>query len=169
MTMAWDEQRTRRGSCSRGLVGSACLSARPSRRRPASSRGVQCLFCGRVRRDSHHRHCSSSACAPSATLNGVPEVFWQTFHQATALLGVETSGASADAWALRLSLTEIQVRGRWKAAGSVRRYAKGGRVAHQMIACLEPLQRFAKPCVAALPDALVRVRPPLRPPALPHS
>ena len=103
----------------------------------------------------------------------------QAFHRAIALLGVVTAlgkqvpyvrrhtGASADAWAQRRSLTEIQVRGRWKFAGSVRRCDKGGRVANQMSACSEPLQRVARLCEAAIPDILVRLQPPVRPPAHP--
>ena len=118
---------------------------------------------------------------PRSLLIGVPEVFWQAFHRAIALLGVETpfgkqvpyalrhTGASVDAWAQRRSLTEIQGRGRWKSAGSARRYAKGGRVAHQLSACWKPLQRVARLCVAALADALVRLQPPLRAPAFPHG
>ena len=90
----------------------------------------------------------------------------QAFHRTIALLGVVTAlgkqvpyvlrraGASAGAWAQRRSLTEIQVRGRWRSAGSVRRYDKGGRVANQMSACSEPLQRFARLCVAAIPRRL---------------
>ena len=103
----------------------------------------------------------------------------QAFHRAIALLGVVTAlgkqvpyvrrhaGASADTWAQRRSLTEIHARGRWKFAGSVRRFDKGGRFAHQMSACPEPLQRFAILCVAAIPDIPVRLQPPVRPPAHP--
>ena len=106
MTMAWILQLA--------VVGNACLPAaqrtradflgmgdqrwewqsRPSRRCLASGRGVQSLQDGKARRDSHHRQCSSGACAPLATrsrLTGVPEVFWQTLHRAIALLGVETA------------------------------------------------------------------------------
>ena len=111
---------------------------------------------------------------PLSHLIGVPEVFWQAVHRAVALVEqvpcvLRHTGASMDVWAQRRSVTEIQARGRCEAAKPVRRWAKGGRVAHQMSACSEPLQRFARLCVAALPDTLVRLRPPSRPSALPHS
>ena len=101
-------------------------------------------------------------------LSGVPEVPWQALRRAISLHGVETALATQVPYVLRHTSPETVAdggQGSWKSAGSVRRYAKGGRFAHQMSACSEPPQRFATLCVPVLPD----LRPPLRPPALPRS
>ena len=66
----------------------------------------------------------------------------------------------ADAWARRRSLTEIQA----SATPSQRRSCRPP----ECVFGVSPSQRFSRLCVAALPDALGRLRPPLRPPALLH-
>ena len=65
------------------------------------------------------------------------------------ILGRETlhvlrhSGPSADAWMGRRTIEQIQVRGRWRAASSVRRYQKGGRVAERLARCGDQLIAYA--------------------------
>jgi hypothetical protein len=74
------------------------------------------------------------------------------------------SGASADVWEKRRSLGAVQARGRWKAHVSVRRYAKGGRVAERWAACSGDLQHFALASKSTLMQVLAGSRAPLRPP-----
>ena len=77
-----------------------------------------------------------------------------------AVLGLRTlyvlrhSGASSDAWEERRDLSAIQRRGRWRAASSVRRYEKGGRLAEQLARCSAQMQQFAAMSMARLPLVL---------------
>ena len=105
-----------------------------------------------------------------------PPSMWEKFEEAIQLLGVDRdlgpqvpyvvrhSGAAADAWNGVRTLDAIQARGRWKSATSVRRYAKGGRIAHQMSSCSAPLQSFALKCASQLAMVFRGRLPPLRPP-----
>ena len=76
------------------------------------------------------------------------------------MLGLRTlyvlrhSGASSDAWEERRDLSAIQRRGRWRAASSVRRYEKGGRLAEQLARCSAQMQQFAAMSMARLPLVL---------------
>ena len=100
----------------------------------------------------------------------------QAFDQAQERLGLvqalgrqtlyvfRHSGASADAWRGRRTQTELQRRGRWKAAASARRYEKGGRVAERLARCSAPTVAFAEKCMTALEGVLCERRSPLRPP-----
>lgn len=118
---------------------------------------------------------------PRGPLVPHPQLMWDKFEEACRLLGVNRdlgpqvpyvvrhSGAAADAWNGLRTLDAIQARGRWKSATSVRRYAKGGRIAHQMSSCSGPLQLFALKCVSQL-EAVFRGRSlPLRPPDVQSS
>ena len=105
-----------------------------------------------------------------------PVALWGSFESALSLLGVDNvlgpqvpyvlrhTGAAADAWTQRRSVEAIQARGRWKSATSVRRYAKGGRIAHQMSLFSDQLQTYALECIEKLPLVLAGQLPPLRPP-----
>ena len=110
-----------------------------------------------------------------------PQQMWEKFEEACKLLGVNRdlgaqvpyvvrhSGAAADAWNGLRTLDAIQARGRWKSATSVRRYAKGGRIAHQMSSCSVPLQRFALKCVSLLEAVFLGRSLPVRPPEIQWS
>ena len=74
------------------------------------------------------------------------------------------SGASGDVWAKTRDLAAIQSRGRWKTAASVRRYAKGGRVAHQLTLCTDQLVQFGERCEKSLGKVFSGQLAPLRPP-----
>ena len=101
----------------------------------------------------------------------------QLFAEAVALLKIDKvlghqvpyvlkhTGASADAWAKRRDLTAIQARGRWKTPTSVRRYAKGGRVAHQLSLCTAPLVKYGERSAKSLEQVLCGRLAPFRPPA----
>ena len=105
-----------------------------------------------------------------------PVALWSSSESALSLLGVDSvlrpqvpyvlrhTGAAADAWTQRRSVEAIQARGRWKSATSVRRYAKGGRIAHQMSLFSDRLRAYALQCVEKLPMVLAGQLPPLRPP-----
>ena len=96
-----------------------------------------------------------------------PVALWSSFESALSLLGVDNvlgpqvpyvlrhTGAAADAWTQRRSVKAIQARGR---------YAKGGRIAHQMSLFSDRLQTYALQCVEKLPLVLAGQLPPLRPP-----
>ena len=107
----------------------------------------------------------------------VPQRLWQLFNEASSLLLLEKqlghavvpylirhSGAAGDAWNQLRSPEQIQARGRWKSATSVRRYAKGGRVVHQMSLCSAPLQTYALRCVSLLKGVFCGRSLPLKPP-----
>ena len=113
--------------------------SRPSRHRPAPSRRVQD---GKIQRDRHHGQCSFGACSflASCTASPLEPPHWR----AGSLL--------ASFFTETLPSSESK-----------------RRVTHQISACSEPLQRIARLCVVALPDALVRFRPRLHPPTPPHK
>ena len=114
---------------------------------------------------------------PNALLIGcLPEQFWLLFQEAIVFLKIDKvlghqvpyvlrhTGASADAWAKRRDLPTIQSRGRWKGPNSVRRYAKGGRVAHQLSLCSAQMVQYGERSVRLLELVFTRQREPLRPP-----
>ena len=106
-----------------------------------------------------------------------PDDFWRLFREAVSWLRIDKvlgpqvpyvlrrTGASSDAWSKARDLATIQSRGRWKTPGSVRRYAKGGRVAHQLSLCTDRLVRYGEQCEKYLEQVFLRQREPLRPPA----
>ena len=83
-------------------------------------------------------------------IDGDPVDFWALFSVAVVRLKIDKtlshqvlyvlrhSGASADAWSKHQAFAASQIRGRWKSANGARRYAKGGRVAHQLSLCSVP-------------------------------
>ena len=105
-----------------------------------------------------------------------PVEFWSLFTAAVEKLKLHLvlgrqvpyvlrhTGASSDAWSKSRDLAAIQSRGRWKTAASVRRYAKGGRVAHQQSLCGAQLIKFGEESETLLEQVFLRQREPLRPP-----
>ena len=66
------------------------------------------------------------------------------------------SGPSADFSQARRRLDEIQARGRWVAAASMRRYQKGGRLNDLVSRCSMQTQAYATLCLMELPLILER-------------
>ena len=109
-------------------------------------------------------------------IDGEPDQFWALFTEAVGRLKVDKvlghqvpyvlrhTRASADAWTKRRDLVEIRSRGRWKTTNSVRRYAKGGRVAHQLSLCSAQLVQFCEESKLRLEAVFLEQLLPLCPP-----
>jgi hypothetical protein len=107
---------------------------------------------------------SKQGAADSALLDLTLPLWERSFHRAVVGLGLEAlrisphclrhGAASSDFASKFRRLDELQRRGRWKAAASVRRYEKCGRLSGQVAMMSAELLEKAATLSATLPSAL---------------